>query len=154
APLALRERIERAPNALPAERFLRLLERIGGLAVGEEIAELAFVVRADGLVERDGRMRRAESFVDVLHRQARSLGERFLRRLAPELGLETACRARQLLLAVDDVHGNANRACVIRNCPLHRLPDPPGRVGRELEAAAPVELLDGAVQPERSLLDQ
>ena len=37
---------------------------------------------------------------------------------------------------------------------LHRLADPPGRVGRELEAAAPVELLDGAVEAERALLDQ
>src|SRR5207248_4038676 len=35
-----------------------------------------------------------------------------------------------------------------------RLPDPPRRVGRELVAAAPVELLDGADQPERPLLDQ
>ncbi len=37
---------------------------------------------------------------------------------------------------------------------LHRLANPPGGVGRELEAAAPVELLDRAVQPERSFLDQ
>ena len=43
---------------------------------------------------------------------------------------------------------------MIRDGALHRLADPPGRVGRELEAAAPVELLDGAVQPQRSLLDQ
>jgi hypothetical protein len=35
-----------------------------------------------------------------------------------------------------------------------RLADPPGRVGRELVAAPPVELLDGADQPERPLLDQ
>jgi hypothetical protein len=43
---------------------------------------------------------------------------------------------------------------VVRNRPLHRLPDPPRRVGGELVSAAPVELLDGAVQPERSLLDE
>ena len=35
-----------------------------------------------------------------------------------------------------------------------RLPDPPGRVGRELEALGVVELLDGADQPEVALLDQ
>ena len=34
------------------------------------------------------------------------------------------------------------------------LADPPGRVGRELVAAAVVELLDGADQAERALLDQ
>ena len=36
----------------------------------------------------------------------------------------------------------------------HRLADPPGRVRRELEAPAPVELLDGADEAERALLDQ
>ena len=34
------------------------------------------------------------------------------------------------------------------------LPDPPGRIGRELEAPAPVELLDRANQPQRALLDE
>ena len=43
---------------------------------------------------------------------------------------------------------------MIRDGALHRLADPPGRIRRELEAAAPVELLDRAVQPERALLDQ
>jgi hypothetical protein len=43
---------------------------------------------------------------------------------------------------------------VVRDCALHRLPDPPGCVGRELEAAPPVELLDRAVETERALLDQ
>ena len=37
---------------------------------------------------------------------------------------------------------------------LHRLADPPGRVRRELEAAAVVELLDGADQAQDPLLDQ
>jgi hypothetical protein len=43
---------------------------------------------------------------------------------------------------------------VVRNGALHRLADPPRCVRRELEAATPVELLDRAVQAERSLLDQ
>ena len=43
---------------------------------------------------------------------------------------------------------------MVRDGALHRLADPPGRVGRELVAAAPVELLDGAVEAERALLDQ
>src|SRR5215467_6521041 len=90
----------------------------------------------------------------MLHRQPRGLGELFLRRLASELDLEPPRRARQLLLTLDDVDGDADRARVIRDRALHRLPDPPGRVRRELEPAAPVELLDRAVQPERPLLDQ
>ena len=43
---------------------------------------------------------------------------------------------------------------MIRHGALHRLADPPRRVRRELEPAAPVELLDGAVEPERALLDE
>src|SRR6478735_1550900 len=38
--------------------------------------------------------------------------------------------------------------------PRHRLTDPPGRVGRELVALAPVELLGGTDQTDRPLLDQ
>src|SRR5215218_7174522 len=81
-PLALGQRVERPPHALAAERLLGLLERVGRLAVGEQVAELALVVRADGLVQGNGGLRRAERLVDVLDRKARSLGELLLRRLA------------------------------------------------------------------------
>src|SRR5207253_9984082 len=51
--LPLGKRVERASHALAAERPLGLVERVRGLAVGEQVAELALVVRADGLVQRD-----------------------------------------------------------------------------------------------------
>src|SRR5918911_997246 len=108
-PLPLRERVERAPDALLAQRLLRLVERIRRLAVGEEVAELALVVGADRLVQRDRRLRGAERLVDVLHRQARRLGQLLLRRLAPELHLEPPRGPAELLLALDDVHGHADR---------------------------------------------
>src|SRR6188508_2207832 len=53
APLPLGEGVERAADALLAERLLGLVERVDGLAVGEQVAELALVVRADRLVQRD-----------------------------------------------------------------------------------------------------
>src|SRR5256885_4076683 len=109
-PLALRKSLERTPHALPAQRLLRLVEGIDRLAVGEQVAELALVVGAHGLVERDGRVRRAERFVDVLHRQASGLGQLLLRRLATELDLEPPRGAGQLLLALDDVDGHPDRA--------------------------------------------
>ena len=74
--------------------------------------------------------------------------------LAAELDLEPARGARQLLLPLDDVDGDADRARVIRDRALHGLADPPGGVRRELVPAPPVELLDRAVQAERALLDQ
>src|SRR3954470_4350415 len=153
-PLTLRKRVERPPHTLAPERFLGLLERVGSLAVGEQIAELALVVRADGLVQRDRGLRGAERLVDVLERKAGRLRELFLGRLAAELDLEPARRAAELLLALDDVDGNTDRARVVRDGALHRLGDPPGRVRGDLVAAPPVELLDRAVEAERALLDQ
>jgi hypothetical protein len=52
------------------------------------------------------------------------------------------------------VDGQTDRAPLVGDRPGHRLADPPGRVGRELEALRPVELLDRADQPEVALLDQ
>src|SRR5947209_4166250 len=56
-PLSLRQRIQRLADVLLAQRLLGLVERIRRLAVGEEVAELALVVRSYRLVERDGRGR-------------------------------------------------------------------------------------------------
>ncbi len=153
-PLALRQRIERTPDTLLAQRLLGFVERIRSLAVGEEIAELTLVVGTHGLVQRDRSLRCAKRLVDMLNRQSGRLGELVLRRLAPELDLEPACGAAELLLALDNMNGNANRARVICNRTLDRLANPPGRIGRELVPAPPIELLDCAVQAERPLLDQ
>src|SRR4051794_39452063 len=154
AAFPLRKGVESAPHALAAERLLGLLERVGGLAVCEEISELALVVGTNRLVERDRRLGCPERLVDVLNREAGGLGELLLRRLASELHLEPARGPAELLLPLDDVDGHADRARVVRDRALHGLADPPGRVRRELVAAAPIELLDGAVQAERPLLDQ
>src|SRR6266516_1567185 len=154
APFPLGQGVEGPADTLAEERLLGLVERVGSLAVGEEIAELALVIRPEGLVQRDRRLGGTERFVDVLDRQARGLGELLLRRLATELDLEPARGAPELLLPLDHVHGHADRARVVRDRALHRLADPPRRVRRELVAAAPVELLDRAVEAERSLLDQ
>src|SRR5688500_13295413 len=154
APLALGERVERLADALLAERLLGLVERVGCVAVGEQVAELALVVGADALVERDGGLRGRERLVHVLDGEPGRLGELLAGRVAAQLDLEPARGAAELLLALDDVHGHSDRARVVGHSTLHRLADPPRRVGRELEAAAPVELLDGAVEAERALLDE
>src|SRR4051794_29192331 len=85
AALPLGQRVERLADVLLAERLLGLVERIGGFAVGEEVAELALVVGADRLVERDGGRRGRERLVDVLDRKPSGLGELVLGRLAAEL---------------------------------------------------------------------
>jgi hypothetical protein len=52
------------------------------------------------------------------------------------------------------VDRDSNDVRVVGNRALHRLANPPGRIGRELEAAPPVELLDRPVEADRALLDQ
>src|SRR4029078_4932008 len=91
APLTLGEGIERFADSLLAEGLLGLVERVRSFAVGEEIAELAFVVRSDALVQGDGSLGRAQRFVDVLNRKAGRLRELLLRRLAPARDLQAAC---------------------------------------------------------------
>ena len=75
-------------------------------------------------------------------------------RLARELGAELALRAVDLVELLDDVHRHADRPSLVRDRARHRLTDPPGRVRRELEALAPVELLGRAHEADRPLLDQ
>ena len=55
---------------------------------------------------------------------------------------------------LDHVHRDPDRARLVGDRAGDGLADPPRRVGRELVAAAVVELLDRADQAERSLLDQ
>ena len=72
----------------------------------------------------------------------------------PELGDELALGAADLVELLDDVHRDADRARLVGERAGDRLADPPGRVGRELEALAVVELLRGAHEAERALLDE
>ena len=77
-----------------------------------------------------------------------------MRRLATELGAELALGAHDPVELLDDVHGHADRPALVRDRARDRLPDPPGRVRRELEALAVVELLGGADETDRALLDE
>ena len=72
----------------------------------------------------------------------------------PELGDELALGAADLVELLDDVDRDADRARLVGQRAGDRLADPPGRVGRELEALAVVELLGRADEPERALLDE
>ncbi len=75
-------------------------------------------------------------------------------RLAAELLNQLALHVHDLVELLDHVHGDPDRAGLVRDRAGHGLPDPPGGVRGELVPAPVVELLDGPDQPERSLLDQ
>ena len=52
------------------------------------------------------------------------------------------------------VAGDADQAALLVERPADGLADPERRIGRELEAAAPVELVDGVLEAEVALLDE
>ena len=76
------------------------------------------------------------------------------RRIATELAGQLCAHALAALQPVVDVRGQADGAGVVLDRANQRLSNPPHRIGRELEAAAMVELLHGADQAEVALLDQ
>jgi hypothetical protein len=55
---------------------------------------------------------------------------------------------------VAGVNWQADRPAGVGDAAGDRLSDPPGCIGGELEALAPVELLDGVHQAEVALLDE
>ena len=75
-------------------------------------------------------------------------------RVAVELGGEAALDAVVLVDLLDHVDRDPDRASLVGYRPGDGLPDPPRRVGRELEALAVVELLDGPHEADVALLDQ
>src|SRR5687768_5926284 len=154
AAFAVREVLERLAECLLGQDLRRaLIGRLGPL-VGDELAELGLLLVADRLLERHRRLSRALDRVDLLGLDARDVGDLLGGRLAAELGDELALGTADLVQLLDDVHWDADRARLVGERARDRLADPPGRVGRELEALAVVELLRGADQAECALLDQ
>src|SRR5439155_6351650 len=151
--LALRQLVDGATQGL-------LLEAVGDLVLRrlligrDELAERALVLGPDRPVEARHRPGHLPHLTDLLQRQLRPLRDLLLSRHSPELRRQLAFRPRHLLLALDDVDGDPDRPRLVRDAALDRLADPPGPLGREIEAAAPVELLDRPDQADDSLLDQ
>src|SRR5829696_7114311 len=154
APLAVGEVLQRLAQRLLGEDLGGpLVGRLGPL-VGDELAELGLLLVADRLLERDRGLRRALDRVDLLGVDPRDVGDLLGRGLAAELRDQIALRAADLVELLDDVDRDADRARLVGERAGDRLADPPGRVGRELEALAVVELLRGADEAERALLDE
>src|SRR5215207_6168841 len=154
AALAVGEVLEGLLQRLLGEQLGGALEGGLGTLIGDELAELRLLLVADRLLEGDRRLGGALDRVDLLRLDPGDLGDLLRGRLAAELGDQLALRAADLVELLDDVDRDADRARLVGQRASDRLADPPGRVGRELEALAVVELLRGTHQAERALLDQ
>ena len=112
---------------------------------------------AELLVERDRRVDRVEGLLDVLAAcSPRQLGELLAGRRRGRASSWKPRRARGPASAAARATCTGMRIVFdwFATARWHRLADPPGRVGRELVPAPPVELLDRAVQADDPLLDQ
>src|SRR5215216_1779029 len=154
APLAVGEVLQRLAQRLLGEDLGGTLVRGLGPLVGDELAELGLLLVADRLLERDRGLRRAVDRVDLLGIDPRDVGDLLRGGLAAELRDQLALRAADLVELLDHVDRDADRARLVGERAGDRLADPPRRVGGELEALAVVELLRGADEAERALLDQ
>src|SRR5262245_30519972 len=154
AALTVGEVLQRLAQRLLGEDLGRALVRRLRALVGDELAELRLLLVADRLLERHRRLRRALDRVDLLGIDAGDLGDLLGARLAAELGDELALGTADLVELLDHVHGDADRARLVGERTRDRLPDPPRRVGRELEALAVVELLRRSDEAQRPLLDE
>ena len=121
---------------------------------GQQVAERGVLALAQRAVERRDRARGVAQRVQLLERDLRLGGDLGVGRRPVELGGQRVLGARDLALVAHEVDRQLDRAGLGVHPALDRLADPPGRVGREAVAAAPVELLDGADQAEDALLDQ
>ena len=111
--------------------------RVGllGVLVLDHVAVHRVAV-ADGRLEADGILDEVEELVDALDLEPALGGDLLGQRVAVELLRQDAARAHDAAHLVDDVDGQADRPTLVGDRARHGLANPPGRVGRELEAHA------------------
>jgi hypothetical protein len=152
--LEVRELVERLADRGLAHGLLGAGLRRRRARVGEQVAELGVLLVADRRVERHGRARRAAQVLDLLGGKPRTSAISSLETSRPSLRLRSRSVRLILLTWSTTWTGQAHGAALVGDRAGDRLADPPRRVGRELEALAVVELLRGADEPERPLLDE
>src|SRR5438128_5651105 len=153
-PLARAQRCQDVLDLIAEHRLAGRLERCHRHLVLDEIAQVGIFFLADRRFEGHWLLRNLLQLLDLVDRDAHAVGELLFARLPAELLEQGPRHARQLIEGVNHVDRDADRPRLVRDGARDRLADPPGRVGRELEAALVVELLDRAHQPQVPFLDQ
>ena len=115
---------------------------------------MAVLLFADGGFQRYGFLRDLDDFAHLVLRNAHFL-RNFLRQGFASIFLQQlAGYADQLIDGFHHVHGNANRARLIRDRARNRLANPPGRIGGKLIALAVIKLFNRLDQTQITLLNQ
>src|SRR6266446_6033857 len=152
--LARCDRSEHAGGGLAQIGLNRGVDRQDRVLVLDEIAEVGIFLVADRGFQRQGLLHYFQNPVHPLERHAEFLGKLLGRGLAADLVEHLARRAHDLVDGLDHVHGDADGAHLIGDRTADRLADPPRGIGRELVAAAVLELVDRLHQADIAFLDQ
>src|SRR5215467_8339812 len=109
---------------------------------------------ADRRFERKRLLGDLQRLAYLFERHLELLGKLLRRRLAAYLVEHLPSRTHDLVDQLNHVNGHTNGARLILKRAADRLPNPPGSVGRELEAASIFELVDRLHQADVAFLDQ
>src|SRR5918993_897401 len=123
-------------------------------AVLDEVAKVRIFLFADRRLQRNRLLRDLEDLADLRDRDVHAPRDLFRGRLAAQLLHQRARGADQLVDRLDHVDRDADGARLVRDRARDGLADPPRRVGRELVAAAVLELVDRLHQADVAFLDQ
>src|SRR5262245_57139647 len=123
-------------------------------AVLDEVAEVRIFLFADRRLERNRLLRDLEDLADLRDRDVHAARDLFRGRLAPELLHQRPRGADQLVDGLDHVDRDADGPRLVGNGAGDRLADPPRGVGRELVAAAILELVHGLHQANVAFLNE
>src|SRR4051812_19671160 len=152
--LARRQRLQDRLGLLLQVQVDHRFGRRDHLAILDEVAKMRIFLFADRRLERDRLLRDLQHLADLGHRDVHPLGDLFGGRLATELLDQRAGGANQLVDRLDHVDRDADRARLVGDRAGDRLADPPRRIGRELVAAAVLELVDRLHQADVAFLNQ
>src|SRR5215813_9919296 len=109
---------------------------------------------ADRCFERKWFLGDLQGLAYLFERHVELLGKLLRRRLAAYLVEHLLPRTHDLVDDLNHVNGYTDGARLILERAADRLPNPPGGVGRELEATSIFELVDGLHQADVAFLDQ
>src|SRR6202020_2189462 len=125
---------------------------VDGVRIGDEVAERGSVLPHRSVQRRDDRDRLAPP-ADAADAPTDVLGDRLARGGAGCRPLELAFGSPDPCAPIRGPGWDPDRLLVDDRVG-QRVTDPPDRIGGELQASAMVELLDGADQADRALLDE
>ena len=152
--LTIIEGCEQTVDLVGQQRRSGNLERALGRSIFDDVTKFGVAIFTKRFAQRQRLGCEAQRFGNLvfghfhLGRQLRQRGR------APQLELQPGASLLQTSERVAGVHWQADGAARVRNTAGDGLADPPGCVGGELEALAPVELLDRVHEAKVAFLDE